>query len=495
MYTENRMNKRKTGLFTFFLTVLGIFFLLAADVEAKSAEKPKLSSSSLTIEVKKSKKLTVKNKPAKSVGAKYAWSSDNKKVATVKSGKVTGIAAGKANIKVKITAGGKAVCTLKCKVKVTDKKSKHTPVTKKLKPGAWKAAYRRDSSVSMQKKKGMLVIRNKKASIGMYTQTVSVKPYTDYRIRANVRIDHYKKGSENPGGVTVGYGDPSDPVCYETDFVRLNKWTRSQVIFNSGKKKKITLRVANGGYMAVNRGTAYIKDIVFEELPADNKWNVLVLIYPKVNTGSFKASFSGQDVASIKSVLGGLPETIDNLSGGRMKIGVMDTKVVNKTIKSVKGSYGGNLTLGPGNDINFDTYLKGHDYNQIVVFAPLAKSPLNNNWYGLGGTTYRYKGREIYYCIINDSLCYGSPAAEVHGKTYDARLAVLTHELLHCVETNSRKLGWKGFEALHRAEKNGYVYNYDLQWLDWYSDLMRDKIKSGRKGFARKSFRVPHVPD
>lgn len=115
-------------------------------------------------------------------------------------------------------------------------------------------------------------------------------------------------------------------------------------------------------------------------------------------------------------------------------------------------------------------------------------------YYYCGGY-YRYSGKNIYYCIINDTMHYGSPNAEVGGKRYDARTAVLIHEMLHCVETNSVLRGWSGFQPLHDSEKNGYVYSKELEWIDWYADLMQDRIKNGQgKGFRPESFYVPHRP-
>ncbi len=85
-----------------------------------TVKKPKISKSSISINTKKSIMLSIKNLPAKSANVKYTWLSENKKVATVKNGKVKGVAAGTTNIKVKITSGKKFSYTLKCKVKVKE---------------------------------------------------------------------------------------------------------------------------------------------------------------------------------------------------------------------------------------------------------------------------------------------------------------------------------------------------------------------------------------
>ena len=58
---------------------------LSSSAKTKAKKKVALNKTSLSLKVGQKKKLTVKNKPAK---AKLKWSTSNKKVATVKNGKV-----------------------------------------------------------------------------------------------------------------------------------------------------------------------------------------------------------------------------------------------------------------------------------------------------------------------------------------------------------------------------------------------------------------------
>lgn len=86
----------------------------------KSAGTPKLSTKSVTLTEGKSKKVTVKKKPA---GAKIKWFSKNKKIATVsKAGKITAKKKGNTTIVCKVTYKKnkkKVTKTLTVKVKVT----------------------------------------------------------------------------------------------------------------------------------------------------------------------------------------------------------------------------------------------------------------------------------------------------------------------------------------------------------------------------------------
>ena len=85
-----------------------------------------MNKTSLKLTVGRSKKLTVKNKPAK---AKLKWSTSNKKVATVKNGKVKAVKKGTAKITCKVTyKNKKKKVTKKLTAKVTvQAKKKNVP--------------------------------------------------------------------------------------------------------------------------------------------------------------------------------------------------------------------------------------------------------------------------------------------------------------------------------------------------------------------------------
>ena len=68
---------------------------LSSSAKVKAKKKAALNKTSLSLKVGQTKKLTVKNKPAK---AKLKWSTSNKKVATVKNGKVKAVKKGSAKI-------------------------------------------------------------------------------------------------------------------------------------------------------------------------------------------------------------------------------------------------------------------------------------------------------------------------------------------------------------------------------------------------------------
>lgn len=107
--------------------VMALSLLLSVDgissiKSASAAKAPKLSAKKVTVKVKQSKKVTLKNKPK---GAKVTWTSKNKKIATVtKQGKITGKKVGKTKVTCKVVykKGSKKV-TKKLTVNVTVKKA------------------------------------------------------------------------------------------------------------------------------------------------------------------------------------------------------------------------------------------------------------------------------------------------------------------------------------------------------------------------------------
>ncbi len=111
------MKRKRHLLFALFLAV---FVAMLTGAPVKAASSPKLSKTSLTLVVGKTKTLKVKN-----TTKKVTWSSSNKKIATVtSSGKVKAVKAGKTTIKAKVA--GK---TLKCTVKVKNADATATTLT------------------------------------------------------------------------------------------------------------------------------------------------------------------------------------------------------------------------------------------------------------------------------------------------------------------------------------------------------------------------------
>ncbi len=234
-----------------------------------------------------------------------------------------------------------------------------------------------------------------------------------------------------------------------------------------------------------------------EKLYTNNHWNVLTLIYQDCKTAEYENSFTDEEVAFIKSQMEKLPDIYKRLSEGRLIIDVMDFKVMNQPLTSVSAkseSSGMRYTTfgGKDKDVYLDPYLKGNDYQMVFIYWPGKSFPDKGNWYGMGGTDYDYKNKYVQVCQINDTPWAGAESCEIYGQTYDTRLGVAVHEMLHNIENNSRRNKIDDFQILHSGADNGYEENYDRQWFDWYHDLMTDQLKNGKKGFSKDSFIVLH---
>jgi len=122
------MKKKLMGKwFSLFLACAMIVSLLG-DSGVSAAKAPKISKNSLTLTVGKTSTVTIKNKPA---AAKVTWKSSNKKIASVKNGRIKGLKKGKTVITAKVVYKNKkgkkkTTKTLRTKVTVLAKKSTAT---------------------------------------------------------------------------------------------------------------------------------------------------------------------------------------------------------------------------------------------------------------------------------------------------------------------------------------------------------------------------------
>ena len=112
----------------FFSCIAAVWMLASCDpvTDPVKATGIEIRPSSVTLEVGKTEELTFAVLPEQAV-QKVLWESSNETIVTVKEGKVTAIAAGKAEVKA-VVAENKSL-TAVCKVTVTDPVPETTPVT------------------------------------------------------------------------------------------------------------------------------------------------------------------------------------------------------------------------------------------------------------------------------------------------------------------------------------------------------------------------------
>ena len=222
-----------------------------------------------------------------------------------------------------------------------------------------------------------------------------------------------------------------------------------------------------------------------------NVWNIVFMVYRTVHIGDYHRSFTDKEMDVILRMSRELKPTIEDLSGGLMRIGTVEVLVEEKPVTSASGSATPpNLVYGPEGDVDFSDVLDNRDVNLVAVFAPLSGLTEKGEWAGLGGTYMEHKGRRVYTVILN---CVNATEEtyNIFGDLYPLDITGLVHEMLHAVETNSRDNGYSDFEGVHEHKNNGYDYPGD-DCLVWYYDLMRDILKSKKNGFHPISYYVTH---
>ena len=96
------------------------------------------------------------------------------------------------------------------------------------------------------------------------------------------------------------------------------------------------------------------------------------------------------------------------MTGGRMGVRNLDVHIMDGPITSISDTYdeiwqaAGAPTYGYQGDIDFRTFLEGHEYNHVFVFAPIRDYVLTTAWGGLNGPHFSWQGKTVYYSIINN---------------------------------------------------------------------------------------------
>ena len=368
-------------------------------------------------------------------------------------------------------------------------------------------SYNEYGSTSFRKEDDTVIIDNRTMGSGSYYMSVKVKPETVYRLSADVRIENYDPSLKGQGGISVGFGYPGDNLhIASNDFVISSDWQKSQTCFYTGPRKSVYIRVSNGGNRddAYNKGTAYAKNIVLEELPdvkVDNKWNVLVLICGYIDTGRFVYDTYPPTVSYIRNLLTkDVKQAFYDLSDGKMEINRMDVVVDKHRVASASKPDNG-LTFGAEGDIDLDRHLKYIDYDLIYIIAPFIGIKGSEWLLGTGANTYTYNGKDIQCCqIYLDYPRFDQSYKEIDGKNYNIEIGIYMHEALHCVERKSDMNGYPNHAWIHDFPNNGYGVpggdadwkRWENDWIKWYHDIMTDKIRYGARGFTEGSYLVQH---
>lgn len=318
-------------------------------------------------------------------------------------------------------------------------------------------------------------------------KTFNVKKNTTYRFSAMVKYSGFianPKESNYPSGASIGLSESND----HTEYYSGNTWKKLEYTFDSGDREQVELCLRNGGYGLTCCGTAWFSDICLEEVQTtmSNEWSVLAVVFKNVDadferdgkTLHCTDTLDDIDVEYLTGVINNLYTSFDDISGGLMRISNIDVVSSDRIITKLNE----NGSLDPYNpEVSevLDKYLEEGQYHQIIAISPVVD--VAADWAGLGGS--QYNG--TYFCQINYKSRNSYP-----GSFKSFPDAIFVHEMLHCMEYESRRRNPENTAVLH----NYLDYGYDIidEGRAWYTAYMRNLLPEG-KGLDPSVYMVPHV--
>ena len=328
--------------------------------------------------------------------------------------------------------------------------------------------------------KNSIKIKNTDYNVAYVERTFSVKPHTLYKFSAMARYDGLSVDPEEPddvSGANIGIAGSYDHSEYVTD----SKWTKIEYVFDSKEQTEITLALSNGMFRAACKGTAWFSDIKLEENTTEktNEWRILAVIFkdvkvPVVKDGqkyTYTHSLTDDDIEYLKEPLKKLYSSFETISDGQMKVTGITAAVPDTTLTSLQQDdyFGYRIEpYDPQVSKVLDHYLAKKVYNQIIVISPIAEIAVD--WGGLGGS--KYKG--VNFCQINYKSGNSFP-----GDHPDFPEAIYVHEMLHCMEADSRDINPDKTASLHGQPDYGFEDTGD-EWKEWYTAYMRSELPDGK---------------
>ena len=320
-------------------------------------------------------------------------------------------------------------------------------------------------------------IVNEEANDASVEKRFNVEPGCSYTLSAMVRFDGQSGGS----GASIGIAQSTE----HSEFVTSDSWTEVRFDFDSGSSSDIMLCLRNGMYDEPCRGTAWFSDVKLEKRGSkpNRDYNILTVFFRNVKVdidGSdegFTQSMTDSDIGYLTNVMNKLYTSFAEISDGMLTVTNIDfvEALVPVTELAYSEAYGYYLNEYSSDvSATLDYYTGLDSYDQIICIAPIRD--IARNWVGLGGTKYR----GINFCQVNYST--GSDYPGNIGYFPDA---VFVHEILHCLEAESREIAPET-PSLHDNELFGY-YDIGDEWRAWYTAYMRGTLE-GNKGLDRRIF-------
>lgn len=316
----------------------------------------------------------------------------------------------------------------------------------------------------------------------MFYKTISVIPYTPYKVTCMVKTENVKTIKEvSSAGAHISI---ANTVEKSESITGTNDWQKLEFIFNSKNRTSVDLGFRLGGYDDNCTGTAWFSDFSIEvgSNTNDTNWNIACFIFEntnvQINNKNIKLSMSAEDVAEMRQNMSRFKTSCEELSNGKMQV-TYDVINIKEAITSLSYDTTNGYFVAPENIKELiKPYLEKENYDHIFVCVRLGDDEHKEDipvydWIGLGGMDYLGIGfSNIRLPNSDKSYTY----------KYDARIntfpeEVFIHEFLHSLERNAKEYGFDRPE-LHDYEKYGYEDEKKVGLKKWYEDYMNCQIKT-----------------
>ena len=358
-------------------------------------------------------------------------------------------------------------------------------------PSDWWPTLRGKNSFGCGTYSDIAYMKSEVMDYGAISTFIPVKPHTEYRMTARVRVDGYEASGKQSGLRLLD--NHTDTAARKSAYCTSSDWTTLELDFKTGDETYRCPTFAFGDAAAPCRGTCWIKSMIIEEKGAapvkkpvfDNTWNILCLIFRYVDTGSVTDYFSPEEVEEIVRVVPQYGLALDTLSDSVHGVRNMDFYFIDEPLRTLSGP---DLepTLGPIGDIDLSQYLDGYDYQEVEIYVPLWD---HVDWAAVSCREYWYQSSLIYVNIIASLSDVGEEPYQLNGESYDGDTAMLIHCHMKCVADNAQWFnGYRDEIDILRGLTADSTLN---DWLKHDSELMRNALSDG-EGFSPAAFEVTH---
>ncbi len=341
----------------------------------------------------------------------------------------------------------------------------------------------RDSKVKYSKSPSYK-IENTNYNDAMFSQTISVKPNTPYKVTCMVKTNNVQKQNKNAdGGVYICLNGSEES---SKGLEGTNEWQEISLMFNSKNKTEVNVGFRLGGNENLVKGEAWFSNFKLEKgvSSSSNVWNMVCFIFPSIDVNvkvngkeeNVNLKMSDDDIYTVQTNLNRFKSSIKEISNNKIKINY-DEYIISEPIKNI--SYDEeNAYYISANDVYeyINSYVEEKEYDHIYIAFRMADKQsgnvtLTSDWIGLGGMDYYGIGfSNIRMPDDNKNLVY-----KFNYKVNTFPEEVFIHEFLHTLEQNAKEYNYE-IPELHDYAQYGYTEDSKQGLKKWYIDYMNKTI-------------------